>query len=135
MPGAFAWLLLKGGAPEAAVGITLNAILCIRLGLLFMAIMPVSDRDKTVCQLSLNGCLYTAMQLAAAQQYCLSTAGYAPLHQWAKKHTWQMHAPPGDHDLIITPGNNQTIEARPHWLSGPSHAGRMLPAMLYLMHS
>ena len=54
-----------------------------------------------------------AVQLAAAQQYCLTTAGYAPLHEWAKRHTWQMHSPPGEHDLIITPGNNQTIEVRP----------------------
>lgn len=23
-----------------------------------------------------------------------------------------MHSPPGEHDLIITPGNNQTIEVR-----------------------
>lgn len=53
-----------------------------------------------------------AAQLAAAQQYCLTTAGYAPLHEWAKRHTWQMHSPPGEHDLIITPGNNQTIEVR-----------------------
>ena len=52
------------------------------------------------------------MQLAAAQQYCLTTAGYAPLHEWAKRHTWEMHSPPGEHDLIITPGNNQTIEVR-----------------------
>jgi hypothetical protein len=25
----------------------------------------------------------------------------------------RMHAPPGDHDLIITNGNNQTIEVQP----------------------
>ena len=51
-------------------------------------------------------------QLAAAQQYCMVTAGYGPLHAWARAHTWRLHAPPGDHDLIITPGNNQTIEVR-----------------------
>ena len=99
-----------------------------------MAIVCQSDWNKALCLLSLNGDPCSFVQLAAAQQYCLNTSGYAPLHQWAKKHTWQMHAPPGNHDLIITPGNNQTIEARPHWLYGPSHAGRMHPAMLYLIY-
>ncbi|CAL8471435.1 g10977 [Coccomyxa elongata] len=50
-------------------------------------------------------------KLAIAQQYCLVTAGYPPLHSWAKAHMLRMHAPPvGLHDLIITNGNNQTIE-------------------------
>ncbi len=61
------------------------------------------------------------MQLAAAQQYCLTTAGYAPLHEWAKRHTWEMHSPPGEHDLIITPGNNQTIEVRASLLAQRMH--------------
>ena len=77
------------------------------------------------------------MQLAAAQQYCLTTAGYAPLHEWAKRHTWQMHSPPGEHDLIITPGNNQTIEVRDlsacieqaqtsSFMPGHAHAGTQI---------
>jgi hypothetical protein len=53
------------------------------------------------------------MQLAAAQQYCLVTAGYGPLHAWVRRHMQRMHAVPEGHDIIITPGNNQTIEARP----------------------
>ena len=39
--------------------------------------------------------------------------GYAPLYEWVKAHAWRMHAPPGNHDVMITNGNNQTIEARP----------------------
>ena len=93
--------------------------------------MYESDWDEALRLLSLIGDFCVSLQLAAAQQYCLNTSGYAPLHQWAKKHTWQMHAPPGDHDLIITPGNNQTIEARPQCLSGPLHAGRMHPTTLH----
>ena len=52
------------------------------------------------------------MQLAAAQQYSFTLKGYAPLYDWAKAHAWRMHAPPGGHDVMITNGNNQTIEAR-----------------------
>ena len=109
------------------------AILCIRITFaLHDRCVPLDGMRHPACfHLKFNSCI--SVQLAAAQQYCLNTSGYAPLHQWAKKHTWQMHAPPGDHDLIITPGNNQTIEVRPHWLSGPSHAGRMHPATLYYL--
>ncbi|EIE19767.1 PLP-dependent transferase [Coccomyxa subellipsoidea C-169] len=50
-------------------------------------------------------------KLAAAQQYSLVTSGYPPLHRWAKSHMLSMHSPPaGVHDLIMTNGNNQTIE-------------------------
>jgi DNA-binding transcriptional MocR family regulator len=51
------------------------------------------------------------VQLAAAQQYSMFTSGYPPLHRWAKAHMLSMHAPPaGVHDMIMTNGNNQTIE-------------------------
>ena len=52
------------------------------------------------------------MQLAAAQQYSFTLKGYAPLYDWVKAHAWRMHAPPGGHDVMITNGNNQTIEVR-----------------------
>ena len=52
------------------------------------------------------------MQLAAAQQYSFTLKGYGPLYEWVKAHAWRMHAPPGGHDVMITNGNNQTIEAR-----------------------
>lgn len=51
------------------------------------------------------------MQLAAAQQYCLVTAGYGPLYAWVWRHMRRMHTVPEGHNIIITPGNNQTIEA------------------------
>ena len=50
--------------------------------------------------------------MAAAQQYSFTLKGYAPLYDWVKAHAWRMHAPPGGHDVMITNGNNQTIEAR-----------------------
>ena len=53
---------------------------------------------------------FPGMQLAAAQQYCLVTAGYAPLHAWVKRHMARMHTVPHGHDIIMTSGNNQTIE-------------------------
>ena len=54
--------------------------------------------------------MFCGMQLAAAQQYCLVTAGYAPLHAWVKRHMARMHTVPAGHDIIMTSGNNQTIE-------------------------
>ncbi len=57
--------------------------------------------------------MFLVAQLAAAQQYSLVTSGYPPLHRWAKSHMLSMHSPPaGVHDLIMTNGNNQTIEVR-----------------------
>ena len=56
------------------------------------------------------------VQLAAAQQYSFTLKGYAPLYDWVKAHAWRMHAPPGDHDIMITNGNNQTIEVRRAYL-------------------
>jgi len=53
------------------------------------------------------------VQMAAAQQYSFTLKGYGPLHDWVRAHTWRMHAPPGDHDVMVTNGNNQTIDVRP----------------------
>ncbi|KAL0025949.1 hypothetical protein WJX77_006756 [Trebouxia sp. C0004] len=50
------------------------------------------------------------MQVAAAQQYSVTLRGYPALQQWVKKHTWAMHSPPADHDVVITSGSNHTIE-------------------------
>lgn len=51
-------------------------------------------------------------QVAAAQQYSVTLRGYPTLQQWVKKHTWAMHSPLADHDVVITSGSNHTIEAR-----------------------
>ena len=48
--------------------------------------------------------------MATAQQYSLSIRGYQPLYDWIKAHTWRMHSPPGDHDVTITVGSNNTLE-------------------------
>lgn len=52
-----------------------------------------------------------AAQVAAAQQYSFMMKGYGPLYDWVKAHTWRMHSPPGGHDVMVTNGSNQTIEA------------------------
>eukprot|EP00891_Asterochloris_glomerata_P008351 jgi/Astpho2/8351/fgenesh1_pg.00122_%23_86_t len=49
-------------------------------------------------------------QMATAQQYSVSIRGYQPLYDWMKAHTWRMHSPPGDHDVTITVGSNNTLE-------------------------
>lgn len=51
------------------------------------------------------------LQVAAAQQYSVTLRGYPALQQWIKKHTWAMHSPPADHDVLVTSGSNHTIEA------------------------
>ena len=48
--------------------------------------------------------------MATAQQYSVSIRGYQPLYDWIKAHTWRMHSPPGDHDVTITVGSNNTLE-------------------------
>ena len=53
------------------------------------------------------------LQVAAAQQYSVTLRGYPALQQWVKQHTWAMHQPPGDHDVVICSGSNHTIEASP----------------------
>lgn len=50
------------------------------------------------------------VQVAAAQQYSVTLRGYPALHDWVKKHTWALHSPPGDHDVLVTGGSNATIE-------------------------
>lgn len=50
------------------------------------------------------------MQVAAAQQYSVTLRGYPALHEWVKKHTWALHNPPGEHDVLVTGGSNATIE-------------------------
>ena len=52
-----------------------------------------------------------ALQVAAAQQYSVTLRGYPPLYEWVKKHTWALHSPPADHDIVVTTGSNHTIEA------------------------
>jgi len=65
-------------------------------------------------QASIKGnCGLPGVQMAAAQQYSFTLKGYGPLHDWVRAHTWRMHAPPGDHDVMVTNGNNQTIDVRP----------------------
>ncbi len=49
-------------------------------------------------------------QMATAQQYSVSIRGYQHLYDWIKAHTWRMHSPPGDHDVTITVGSNNTLE-------------------------
>ena len=59
------------------------------------------------------------LQVAAAQQYSVTLRGYPALHEWVKKHTWALHSPPGDHDVLVTGGSNATIEVCPvHSLLG-----------------
>ena len=48
--------------------------------------------------------------MATAQQYSVSIRGYQPLYDWIRAHTWRMHSPPGDHDVTITVGSNNTLE-------------------------
>ena len=50
------------------------------------------------------------MQVAAAQQYSVTLRGYPALHDWVKRHTWALHSPPGEHDVLVTGGSNATIE-------------------------
>ena len=58
-------------------------------------------------------------QVAAAQQYSVTLRGYPALHDWVKNHTWALHNPPGDHDVLVTGGSNATIEVLPmHSLPG-----------------
>lgn len=52
-----------------------------------------------------------ALQVAAAQQYSVTLRGYPALYEWVKKHTWALHSPPADHDIVVTSGSNHTIEA------------------------
>ncbi len=58
-----------------------------------------------------------ALQVAAAQQYSVTLRGYPPLYEWVKKHTWALHSPPADHDIVVTTGSNHTIEASMQSLS------------------
>ncbi|KAK9864365.1 hypothetical protein WJX84_001908 [Apatococcus fuscideae] len=47
-----------------------------------------------------------------AQQYNLTSQGYDPLREWVRVHTNEQHHPPpsGQHDILITNGNNHTFE-------------------------
>ncbi|KAL3147261.1 hypothetical protein ABBQ32_002752 [Trebouxia sp. C0010 RCD-2024] len=58
-------------------------------------------------------------QVAAAQQYSVTLRGYPALHDWVKKHTWALHSPPGDHDVLVTGGSNATIEMLMSLLMNP----------------
>lgn len=61
--------------------------------------------DGTTVQLS-------AVQLAAAQQYNISAAGYPPLLHWVARHVREMHAPPGPHGVLVTDGASHALEVR-----------------------
>ena len=76
-------------------------------------IVPLNASVQCPAKVSLGADRFPVVQLAAAQQYAMFTSGYPPLHRWAKAHMLSMHAPPaGLHDMIMTNGNNQTIEVR-----------------------
>lgn len=66
--------------------------------------MSFTLRDGTKMQIS------DPAQVAAAQQYSVTLRGYPPLYEWVKKHTWGLHSPPADHDIVVTTGSNHTIE-------------------------
>ena len=61
------------------------------------------------------------MQVTAAQQYNMTMQGYDPLRQWVKAHTNNQHHPPssGQHDVLITNGNNHTVEVCSHSMLSP----------------
>ena len=46
----------------------------------------------------------------AAQQYSVALKGYPPLQAWAAAHVAALHAPPAGQEVMVTNGNNQTIE-------------------------
>ncbi len=73
-----------------------------------------------------------ALQVAAAQQYSVTLRGYPPLYEWVKKHTWALHSPPADHDIVVTTGSNHTIEASRQSLCSASE-GPDSPCMLFTL--
>ena len=64
-------------------------------------------------QMSVQPCMFH-VQVAAAQQYSVTLRGYPALYEWVKKHTWALHNPPADHDVVVTSGSNHTIEVNSH---------------------